>query len=194
MNPIVIPRGRKTLKHPLDHTPTTLKNLATQTKPLDFPRAFAKYLTFSLSIPFFMPFTPAHVTPFLAATLAFCLFLHHIMPNKFPVSLSFRDKIVIGINLVGSYAFSHYTVLLLEKSGNFVSVSGWSDVPYYEYPLFFFWVVMDEVFFFLIHRFAHKKHVYNHILYSHKMHHKFKGERAKRASLLLEDSRDGITG
>lgn len=121
----------------------------------------------------FLPVRSSEMLVFLVCGLMFCLGLYHIMPNKMAVKLSLWDRAVILTNITLTFVVAWLFISSAEKSGHLVGVDSLRDVPAYQVAYVLLWTLSHETVFFCVHSFAHKPSVYNHPLYSHKMHHKF---------------------
>ena len=118
---------------------------------------------------YFLPTKHSDMPTFLALGLLITLLLHHVSPNKTAVTHDPSDVVVITVNIlmtaVVALAFVHYA------EAGITSVDSLMDIPLYQYLFIPLWILVDEILFFFIHRFAHRPGIYEHC---HKLHHKHK--------------------
>jgi len=134
-----------------------------------------KTWTYLMCLPFW-PLQSRDMWLFMNCGLALCLTLYNFMPNKATIKPSFltlTDRFVIGLNLFLTSLTAYFYIENAASTGHLINISSPAEIPPREILFFVFWILMDEILFFFLHRYAHKKHVYNSFWYSHKMHHKF---------------------
>ena len=79
---------------------------------------------------------------------------------------------MISLNIfltVGSFAFFIHLC-----GGGIAPVGSLCEIPPVQLLFVPLWTFADEVLFYNVHRLAHRRQIYNHPLFAHKMHHKFK--------------------
>ena len=119
-----------------------------------------KAIVFAVTLPF-LPKTSSEMLPFLFISLAFTLVLFHFAPMKVQVPLNNKDIGIICMNL-GITAAS--AVLFLHLAGDKIKpVAEIRDTPPIELLYLPLWILIEEIIFFQVHRYAHKPGIYDKV-------------------------------